>query len=1162
MSVGVRTFSRRCTWWCPTATSRPIFASKIAERRGIAANLETTFLRRFLTRIVEDKIADARVADATHVEGHLLALLHDEALLAEPALAHARAYLAAAGEDRDALDRRRCQLAAELAQLFDEYAGSRPEMLAAWAGDEAGRAAEPGLEPGLEEWQRALWRAVFGPHGRLATQASAGKVRTLPLGALWHEAMASKPAPFADETLHVFGLSYIATSYHRMLATLARQSTVHVYTLNPCRENADDLLVKPDPRADDPFGLEREPHAALRRWARPGRENLRLLAACESATVDARFPDGAGEDATLLRRLQGDIVNRRVPDGNAAQGEPDGSLRVLPCPSLRREIEVVAAEIWNLVRREPSLRLCDVAVIVPEASKDLYLAQISAVFGESCALPHNVADLPAASAHRVAEAIALLLRLPFSTFTRKDFLPLVTHPCLMAKFPRAVPETWRALAGELGIVRGADRGDLAGSYVTRDLFTWDQGLRRLALGAFCDNVDADEVEPLVVAGETYLPGPPIDGADEACLGFGLLVRSLIADARFASGSGKTPECPLGDWLDFIRGMVESYLALDEDDGAGKTVVGHFLSELERLSDLGLGDRQVSYRVAAELAVRALANTPASRGHYLASGVTVASFVPMRAIPFRAVFVLGLGQDAFPRPAGRGELDLRARGRKAGDVDRREQDLYMFLETLLSARDHVTLSYVARDEITGDELPSSPVLLELRSILAQGYLDPTGLARLCRDDAEARPPLRRYDDLAERRAVLPAAETEHRAWALGVALAKGESVANAAFPRAASPSATGANEASGPLVIPLLALRRFLEDPLQGSARFRLGMHDEDRATADIEDEPFDMDRRGLSSLLRATMTDAILAAQGVPAWRDVLAAHARRSSRVELAGQYPTGFFRNASAQLETDLLRDWHEKLPGALEAERAQCRAFRLASADQGLPQARRGGAGLVYLPGPSFTLPLLDGTGGPGRTLAARIVGQTGLCANSAGARDTTVCFTCRGGTWVAGACREDLGAFLDYVVLTAIGAEPVRPGHRSAIFHARDGRGKARTVDFRPLERARARDYLAHLCADLVTGAIDGSGLPTGVHPYLLPHEAVLASRRNHTPVVDEIAELCAQAEADRPSFSSLQGPVRGALDRYAPPTAREAEIMVEARFGLLFDLMVEEREGET
>ncbi len=1122
---------------------------KVAERCGIAANLEATFLRKFLTGIVDSAVPDARVAQTAHVEGHLLALLHDDALLAEPPLHHVRAYLGTADGDRDALDRRRCQLAALLAQLFDEYASSRPEMLATWESD----ASNAGDDRGHALWQRALWRAVFGPGGRLAQLAFASGVRFVRLDVLWEEAMAKEPAPFAGKAVHVFGLSYLATVYHRMLAVLARASTVHLYTLSPCREAKDELRGMPDPPADDPFGLGREAQSALRRWARPGRENLRLLAACEGVTVDARFPEQASQGASLLRRLQGDIVNRRMPDKSEGErGECDASLRVLPCPSLRRELEVVAAEIWNLARRDPTLRLCDVAVIVPEASKNLYLAQLSAVFDESCALPHSVADLPAASAHRVAEAIALLLRLPFSTFTRKEFLPLLTHPCLMARFPKAAPETWRELAHGLGIVRGADRGDLRGSYVTHDLFTWDQGLRRLALGALCDSRGPGEDEPLVLAGESYLPGPAIDSADEECLGFGLLARSLIADARFASGGGKTSERPLGDWLDFIRGLVESYLVLDQADGAGKSVIGHFLAELEDLSDMGLGQRPVSYRVAAELAERALSATPASRGHYLSSGVAVASFVPMRAIPFRAVFVLGLGQEAFPRPAGHHELDLRAGARKAGDVDRREQDLYMFLETLLSAREHVTLSYVARDEITGDELPASSVLLELRTILGQGYLDPAALARLFGDDVQARPPLRRWDDLAERRAVLPAAEGEHLAKELGAAMAKGEVLPGTAPTPPAKSSSAHAEDARDALVVPLSALRRFLDDPLQGSARFRLGMHDDDdRAPADVEDEPFDMDRRGLSWLLRTSMADALVAAQATPSWQDLRTAYERRAGQAELGGRSPTGLFRAAGTRAEEGLLRAWHEMLPEVLGLHRVECRVVRLAKSAAENP-AR---TGVVYRRAPVLAVPLPGAAGRPAR--AVRLGGETRLSSRSEQTGGATLGFTCRAGISGKEICREDLWAFLDYVALAAASDEASLPGHRSVLFYSSDGPGKVHTLGFRPLERERARDYLALLCADLLTGALDTSGAATGVHPYLLPHEAVLASRRNHTPLLDEIDELCCEAEGKGRSMSSLQGPVPGVLDRYSAPTAQEAESMAKARFGLFFELASKE-----
>jgi hypothetical protein len=59
------------------------------------------------------------------VEAHLLALLHDPVRLDRAELVSVRGYLFAAGGEREALDRRRCQLAAALAHLFDEYAGSR-----------------------------------------------------------------------------------------------------------------------------------------------------------------------------------------------------------------------------------------------------------------------------------------------------------------------------------------------------------------------------------------------------------------------------------------------------------------------------------------------------------------------------------------------------------------------------------------------------------------------------------------------------------------------------------------------------------------------------------------------------------------------------------------------------------------------------------------------------------------------------------------------------------------------------------------------------------------------------------------------------------------------------------------------------------------------------
>ena len=71
-----------------------------------------------------------------------MGLFHDFAWLNGPELGPVRDYLQAA--DGDGLDRKRVQLAAELAALFDEYAFSRPEMLAAWREGALVPEADPG----------------------------------------------------------------------------------------------------------------------------------------------------------------------------------------------------------------------------------------------------------------------------------------------------------------------------------------------------------------------------------------------------------------------------------------------------------------------------------------------------------------------------------------------------------------------------------------------------------------------------------------------------------------------------------------------------------------------------------------------------------------------------------------------------------------------------------------------------------------------------------------------------------------------------------------------------------------------------------------------------------------------------------------------------------
>jgi hypothetical protein len=122
----------------------------------------------------------------------------------------------------------------------------------------------------------------------------------------------------------------------------------------------------------------------------------------------------------------------------------------------------------------------------------------------------------------------------------------------------------------------------------------------------------------------------------------------------------------------------------------------------------------------------------------------------------------------------------------------------------------------------------------------------------------------------------------------------------------------------------------------------------------------------------------------------------------------------------------------------------------------------------------------------------------------------------------------------------------------------GEAPAQLLDRRrlaPLDAARARAYLATLAAQLLAGEPDPTtGAATGVHPYLLPCEAIFEARRGKKTLIEAIEDRREIYIERNIGFSSVYGPVPQAVERHEPPAAELAAAMMDARFGLLFELL--------
>jgi len=101
-------------------------------------------------------------------------------------------------------------------------------------------------------------------------------------------------------------------------------------------------------------------------------------------------------------------------------------------------------------------------------------------------------------------------------------------------------------------------------------------------------------------------------------------------------------------------------------------------------------------------------------------VTFCAMLPMRNIPAAVVCLIGMNNDAFPRDSRPISFDLMSQHPKPGDRSRRNDDKYLFLETLLSAREKLYISYVGQNIQDNTPIPPSVMVSELIDYLTEGF----------------------------------------------------------------------------------------------------------------------------------------------------------------------------------------------------------------------------------------------------------------------------------------------------------------------------------------------------------------------------------------------------------------------------------------------------------
>ena len=860
---------------------------------GIAAAIDVQLPASFLWQayravLGREAIPRVSVLDKGPLTWRLMRLL--PTLLDRDSFAPLRRFLA---EDDDL--RKRHQLAERLADLFDQYQVYRADWLEDWAAgrDQLRKASGQAVALGAEQcWQAELWRELLADVGAEGLAQSRAGVHRRFIARLRELDQAPRRLP---RRVMVFGISSLPAQALEALGALARFTQVLLCVHNPCRHHWADIVPdkdllrhqyrrqqrRPDMPADlPPELLHQHAHPLLAAWGKQGRDYINLLDSYDNpddyrALFPAQRIDLFSEDepAALLGQLQDDILELR-PLAETRERWPavdptrDRSLRFHIAHSPQREVEILHDQLLERFGADPSLHPRDVIVMVPDI--DTYTPHIQAVFGrfnrdDARHIPFTLADQGRRGREPLLIAVEHLLNLPDSRFAVSEILDLLDVPALRERFGIAesdLPVLHRWIDGA-GVRWGLDAEQRQRFGVPADLEqnSWLFGLRRMLLGyAVGDGQPLGEIQPY---GE-------IGGLESALLGpLVTLVERLRLAWQELSRPATAPQ-----WGERLRALLDVFLRpSDEQD---QLLLSQLLEALEGWQEhcraAGMAEA-LPLTVVREAWLGGL-DQPSLGQRFLSGAVNFCTLMPMRAIPFRLVCLLGMNDGDYPRAQPPLDFDLMGGDYRPGDRSRREDDRYLLLEALLSAREQLYVSWVGRSVRDNSEKPPSVLIGQLRDHLASGW-------RLAGREA---------DD----EALLEALTCEHPLQPFNAAYFRPGSTLFSYAGEWLALHQDAAEETAPVSLEPLKieqpveldTLQDFLRHPVRQFHRLRLKLYLQETGTPPLDEEHFELDGLQTYSLRDALLQAALSepghggAYQGL----DAQAARLQRSGLLPLSG--------------------------------------------------------------------------------------------------------------------------------------------------------------------------------------------------------------------------------------------------------------------------------------
>ncbi|GGB07521.1 exodeoxyribonuclease V subunit gamma [Agarivorans gilvus] len=685
---------------------------QLAEQQGIVANvsfpLPASFIWQMFHLVLQD-VPEQSPFNKQAMTWRLMRLLPQRLLQAE--FKGLQDYLQ--GEQQAIESRKLWQLAQKIADIYDQYLVYRSEWTSAWeAGDDLSEVSAS------QPWQPILWRDLVDD--TVSTMDSAYHRGNLYIDFIEQLALAKQAPEGLPENIFVFGISALPPAYLQALDAMAKHCDVHLFLTNPSKYywgDLRDVTTLLSQQAE----LHQVGNPLLASMGKLGRDYIEMLQPLNKQETDVFVSNCDADDkpSRLLGLIQDDILELRDPvdyqrydssEHKRVISAADQSVQLHLCHSPRRELEVLHDQLLAMFEQDSSLSPRDVIVMVPDVNR--YGPMIQAVFGSASAetyLPFAISDRSVTQENPVLLSFLELLALPQKRKSAAEILALLEVPAIMRRFELSDAElkVLRQWVKEAGVRWGLDGADRSRWLAPdEETHSWLFGLKRMLLGYAMSSQQGlyqgvlayDEVQ-----GQMALAVGKLADFIEQLL---QLEQDILQPASAAQ------------WRLNLQSLLDNMYQFSSEDEAEYLRLLTLFEELqEQSSNSGFVDDIEPELVLDYCSMQLNAQRGSQR--FLAGQINFCTLLPMRAIPFKVVCLLGMNDSDYPRSVPSMGFDLMAQNpAKRGDRSRRDDDRYLFLEALLAAQQRLYLSYIAHSAKDNSEQTPSVLLAELCDYIAQ------------------------------------------------------------------------------------------------------------------------------------------------------------------------------------------------------------------------------------------------------------------------------------------------------------------------------------------------------------------------------------------------------------------------------------------------------------